>query len=153
MDNKIVRKQNLLCHNHSFLVENYRFLAGAHNVHGYPLSVEILLSYNPTREVSSHLLIYSDGYETPDEFTIEGLERKLKQVPGVENVKASQPKNEVEVTCSENVSIVQLENAIKDKGYSLTSDNSGQFIVNDKSRWKEIGSVLVVMIGAHRACF
>ena len=77
------------------------------------------------------------------------IERKLKQVPGVENVKASQPKNEVEVTCSENVSIVQLENAIKDKGYSLTSDNSGQFIVNDKSRWKEIGSVLVVMIGAY----
>ena len=82
------------------------------------------------------------------------LERKLKQVPGVEKVKASKAKDQVEVKCLEQVQLAQLQEAVKDKGYALnlvedSSRLSAKLITKDRSRWTEIGSVLVVMIGAY----
>ncbi len=83
------------------------------------------------------------------------LERKLKQVPGVEKVRASKAKDQVTVSCSEEVDLPQLQQAIQDKGYSLMiADDSSSWlktklVTKDKSRWAEIGSVLVIMIGAY----
>lgn len=87
------------------------------------------------------------------------LERKLKQVPGVEKVKASKAKDQVEIKCSDEAQVTQLhqqlQDAVKDKGYTLhlADDSSKWFnsklITKDKSHWTEIGSVLVVMIGAY----
>src|SRR3989338_5717298 len=71
------------------------------------------------------------------------LERKLKQVPGVEKVKASKAKDQVEVKCLEQVQLAQLQEAVKDKGYALnlvedSSRLSAKFITKDRSRWTEI---------------
>ncbi|HLC51861.1 MAG TPA: sulfite exporter TauE/SafE family protein, partial [Candidatus Nanoarchaeia archaeon] len=80
------------------------------------------------------------------------IERKIRQLPGVERVKASKAKNQIEVKCSDEVSLEQLEDVIKDKGYTLNlaeDSSKTKLVINDKSRWKEIGSVLVIMIGAY----
>ena len=82
------------------------------------------------------------------------IERKLRQVSGVEKAKASKAKDQVEVKCSDEVQLAQLQEAVKDKGYTLnvvddSSRLSAKLIAADGSRWKEIGSVLVIMIGAY----
>src|SRR3989344_2408823 len=80
------------------------------------------------------------------------IERKIRQLPGVERVKASKPKNQIEVKCSDENSLEQLKDVIKDKGYTLNlaeDSSKTKLVINDKSRWKEIGSVLVIMIGAY----
>ena len=88
------------------------------------------------------------------------IERKLKNVPGVEKVKVSLGKKEAEVNCDEKVTIDQLQYVLKDKGYILLSkdtssrdaiDNpsSNAFLIKDKQKWSEIGSVLVILIGAY----
>src|SRR3989344_590131 len=80
------------------------------------------------------------------------IERKIRQLPGVERVKASKAKNQIEVKCSDEVSLEQLEDVIKDKGYTLNlaeDSSKTKLVINDRSRWKQIGSVLVIMIGAY----
>src|SRR3989344_3114696 len=80
------------------------------------------------------------------------IERKIRQLPGVERVKASKPKNQIEVKCSDENSLEQLKDVIKDKGYTLNlaeDSSKTKLVINDRSRWKQIGSVLVIMIGAY----
>lgn len=82
------------------------------------------------------------------------LERKLKQVPGVEKVKASKAKDQVEVKCSETTELTQLQNAVKEKGYRLnliedSSKGYAKLINKDRAHWSQVGSVLVIMIGAY----
>lgn len=82
------------------------------------------------------------------------LERKLKQVSGVEKVKASKAKDQVEVKCSETTELTQLQNAVNEKGYRLnliedSSKGYTKLINKDKTHWSQVGSVLVVMIGVY----
>ena len=85
------------------------------------------------------------------------IERKLKNVPGVEKVTVSRAQEEAEISCDEKVTLEQLQYALKDKGYALTeksnekengaSKNQTAFFIKDQERWSEIGAVLVVLIG------
>ena len=84
------------------------------------------------------------------------IERNLKKIPGVEKVKVSRAKEQAEVECSDNVQLQQLQDAVKEKGYTLYASNDpienppkSQFIIKNKERFSEIGSVLVVIIGAY----
>ena len=90
------------------------------------------------------------------------IERKLKNVPGVEQVKVSRAKEEAEITCDEKVTLEQLQYVLKDKGYALYEKKSGSsasenspsaslssaLFLRDKERWSEIGAVVVILIGA-----
>src|SRR3989344_5198958 len=81
------------------------------------------------------------------------IERNLKKVPGVEKAKVSQPKEQAEVECADHVQIEELQNAVKDKGYTLSfkKKNSfkNNFILRDKERYSEIGAVLVLIIAVY----
>ena len=81
------------------------------------------------------------------------LERNLRKVSGVEKVKVNRAKEQAEVECADHVQVEELQNAIKDKKYTLTEDsaqnNSSSFILKNKERYSEIGAVLVVIIGAY----
>lgn len=100
------------------------------------------------------------------------IERKLKNVPGVEKVKASKSKDSVELECSDQVQVSDLQAAVKDHGYTLSlqksadqsrnqsRDQSGyqsrdqnsipqNWFSKHKERFSEIGAVLVLIIGAY----
>ena len=81
------------------------------------------------------------------------IERKLRKVPGVEKVKVSLAKEEAAVECADHVQVEELQDAVKDKGYTLIEDSAGasssSFMLKDKERYSEIGAVLVVIIGAY----
>ena len=89
------------------------------------------------------------------------IERNLRKVSGVEKVHVSRAKEEAEVQCSDEVAFTQLQDAVKENGYSLSiKDNSGAdnansssakkpFILKDKQRYSEIGAVVVMIIGVY----
>jgi len=88
------------------------------------------------------------------------IERNLKKVSGVEKVKVSRAKEQAEVECSDNVDLQQLQDAVKEKGYTLYASNDpienppknffiNSFISKDKQRYSEIGAVLVVLFVAY----
>lgn len=87
------------------------------------------------------------------------IERKLKHVTGVHSVKVSRAKEEAIVDCDETVALGQLQEAIAEKGYTLTEKENGtygeasgvfsNFFSKDKERWSEIGAVFVVLLGAY----
>ncbi len=85
------------------------------------------------------------------------IERNLRKISGVEKVSVSKAKEEATVSCAEDISVQQLQEAVRDKGYTL-SEKSEQnsdfqrgtgFFLKDKEKWSEIGAVFVVIIGAY----
>lgn len=83
------------------------------------------------------------------------IERNLKTIPGVEKVKVSRSKEQAEVECTDDIQLAQLQEAVKEKGYTLSlpekSSNSvkSSFILKDKGRYSEISAVAVLLIGAY----
>ncbi len=83
------------------------------------------------------------------------LERKLKKIPGVHKVQASKSKERVSIQCEEYVQVEDLQAAVADKGYILIPNDSINtpvrmpFIVKNKERFSEIGSVIVILIGLY----
>ena len=53
------------------------------------------------------------------------IERNLRKVSGVEKVKASKSKDSVDVECSDQVQVSELQAAVKDNGYTLSLSGSG----------------------------
>ena len=84
------------------------------------------------------------------------IERNLKKVLGVEKVKVSRAKEQAEVECSDNVKLEDLQDAVRDKGYTLYASNDpidnppkSYFILKDKERYSEIGAVLVILFAVY----
>ncbi len=82
------------------------------------------------------------------------IERGLKKVPGVENVKVSRLKEEAEIECVEQVTLEQLQEAVKDKGYHLspkesTPTTAKNFILRNPDRYVEIGGMFLLMVGGY----
>jgi len=83
------------------------------------------------------------------------LERGMKKVPGVHNVQVSRAKEKAYVHCDESVQLEDLQAAVAEKGYTLIPHDAIEtpvrmpFIVKNKERFSEIGSVLVVLIGIY----
>ena len=89
------------------------------------------------------------------------IERNLRKVSGVEKVKASKSKDSVDVECSDQVQVSELQAAVKDNGYTLSLSGSGDgasrnefantnnWFSKNKDRFSEIGAVLVLIIGAY----
>ncbi len=88
------------------------------------------------------------------------IERNLKKVSGVENVKVSRAKEQAEVECSDTVKLEELQAAVQEKGYTLFASNDpienppknsfiNSFILKDKERYSEIGAALVVLFAAY----
>ena len=78
------------------------------------------------------------------------IERKLKQLPGVEKVKVNRSKEKAEITCGEEVKLEDLQNAISDKGYLLSLDeNLSDNISSGKSKYLEIGAALLLIAAVY----
>lgn len=83
------------------------------------------------------------------------LERGMKKVPGVHNVQVSRSEEKATVHCDESVQLEDLQAAVAEKGYTLIPQDAIEnpirlpFIVKNKERLSEIGSVLVVLIGIY----
>lgn len=82
------------------------------------------------------------------------IERKLRQVPGVEKVKASLGNEETTVKCADEVQLDDLQNVVSDKGYSFflkEEDIAGKrvFFNTNGKKWYEIGAALMIIIGIY----
>src|SRR3989344_3217623 len=91
------------------------------------------------------------------------IERSLKQVPGVKNVHVSRAAEKAVVECPEGVTLEQLQQAVKEKGYILTEKNSPyssqtSFTLSEetkrkqetkKKHYQEIGAVLVFIFAVY----
>lgn len=82
------------------------------------------------------------------------IERGLKKVPGVESVKVSRLKEEAEVECQDAVTLEQLQEAVKEKGYQLapkdiTPHVAKNLILKNPDKFVEIGGMFLLMIGGY----
>lgn len=84
------------------------------------------------------------------------IERNLKKIPGVEKVKVSRAKEQADVECLDTVQLQELQEAVKEKGYTLSLEDNNvpenkkiSFFLKDKERYSEIGAVLVVLFAAY----
>ena len=79
------------------------------------------------------------------------IERKLRQLPGVEKVKVSRAKEIAEIKCQDEVKLEDLQNAVSDKGYLLTLDSNYEDNKNRtaKSKYLEIGAALLLIAGLY----
>ncbi len=73
------------------------------------------------------------------------IERKLKEVPGIEKVKVSHSKGEAEIFYTKEPSAVDLQNAISGNGYSISEGNKR----NSISDYFEIGSIFLVFVSIY----
>ncbi len=76
------------------------------------------------------------------------IERSLKTIPGVKNVHVSRAAEKAVVECSDDVKLEQLQQAVKEKGYTLSESNSptqshSSLDESKKTHYKEIGAVIV----------
>jgi uncharacterized protein len=83
------------------------------------------------------------------------LERGMKKVEGVHNVQVSRSKESATIHCEKNIQLEDLQAAVADKGYTLVPHDTidtpvrPPFIVKNKERLSEIGSVIVILIGIY----
>ena len=85
------------------------------------------------------------------------IERSLKQVAGVKEVKVNRAKEQVSIKSSKEVSLENLQDALREKGYNLLpvdiSSNSQKkshskdyIVIKNGKRYAEVGAVLIFMI-------
>ncbi|MBS3117040.1 sulfite exporter TauE/SafE family protein [Candidatus Woesearchaeota archaeon] len=86
------------------------------------------------------------------------IERNLKKVPGVSDVKVSRAKEHAEVTCECEIPLSELQKAIAENGYTLSlKDESGEtlpfekesYFSTHKKRFAEIGAMLLFIGGIY----
>ncbi len=83
------------------------------------------------------------------------IERGLKKIPGVEKVNVSRARETAEVECADTITVEQLQEAVKDKGYQLLSPDTTQpsssksFLLKNQDRLVEIGGMFLLMIGGY----
>lgn len=78
------------------------------------------------------------------------IERGLKKVPGVEKVMVNRAQERAEIECADNVELVQLQDAVKDKGYQLSLEESvskPSFLTKNNSHLVEIGAIFLLLVG------
>ena len=73
------------------------------------------------------------------------IERKLKQLSGVEQVKVSRAKEKAEITCNEEVKLEDLQNAVSEKGYIFSIDNEENTAKIKNNKWLQIGAALLII--------
>jgi hypothetical protein len=79
----------------------------------------------------------------------------MKKVPGVQNVQVSRSKEKAVIHCDNNVKLEDLQAAVADKGYTLIPHDTidtpvrAPFIVKNKRTLSEIGSAVVILLGAY----
>lgn len=74
------------------------------------------------------------------------IERKFKQIPGIEKVKVNQSKGEAEIFYTKEPSTEDLQNAIKSDGYKISSEGSQK---SSGKEYVEIGAIFVILIGLY----
>ena len=83
------------------------------------------------------------------------IERALKKVEGVSEVQVSRANEEVNVKCSENVNLDDLQRAVHEDGYTLSykdqiiNQEKSKFLVKNKRRYAEIGAFFLFIVGAY----
>ncbi len=83
------------------------------------------------------------------------LERGMKKVEGVKNVQVNRSKEKAIIHCENDVQLEDLQAAVADNGYTLIPHDTidtpirPPFIVKNKKRYSEIGSVIAILIGAY----
>ncbi len=82
------------------------------------------------------------------------IERKWKEIPGVEKVKVNHATGKAELTYTTEPGMNQLNNAVKDQGYSITHHEEGE--KGSKKEYFEItrnhvewGAVFIIVLGAY----
>lgn len=74
------------------------------------------------------------------------IERKFKQIPGVEKVKVNQSKGEAEIFYTKEPSTEDLQNAIKSDGYKISLEGSQK---PSRKEYVEIGAIFIILIGLY----
>ena len=95
-------------------------------------------------------------------FTVKGMtcsscevliERGLKKVSGVEKVNVNRARETAEVECADAITVEQLQEAVKDKGYQLLDTaqpfSSKSFLLKNQDRLVEIGGMFLLMAGGY----
>jgi uncharacterized protein len=83
------------------------------------------------------------------------LERGMKKVSGVHKVFVNRAKETATIHCDESVNLEDLQVAVAEKGYRLIPPDAIEtpvrvpFIVNNKEKLSEIGSIIVILIGLY----
>ncbi|MDO8655700.1 MAG: heavy metal-associated domain-containing protein, partial [Nanoarchaeota archaeon] len=83
------------------------------------------------------------------------IERGLKKVPGVEKVSVNRAREEAEIQCADPITLEQLQDAVKDKGYRLSLQDSttqkspSNFFTKNADHYMEIGAIFLLLVGVY----
>lgn len=80
------------------------------------------------------------------------IERQLRKIPGVHSASVKQAREEAVIECDDSILPEQLQQAVADKYTLALKDQEVQptgFFSKNKERLSEIGSVVVILIGAY----
>ena len=83
------------------------------------------------------------------------IERAAKKVPGVHKVFVSKAKDTATIHCDDAVQLEDVQAAVSEKGYRLVPKDAiaeaprPSYIVKNKQRLSEIGSMIVIIIGVY----
>ena len=83
------------------------------------------------------------------------IERNLKKLPGVREVKVKAANEEAEISCDNVVTLEELQAAVKSDGYTLSLkkgskiQNGSNLIKNDERRFIEIGAAFIIILAGY----
>ncbi len=83
------------------------------------------------------------------------IERNLKTVPGVSDVKVSRAREEATLSCRDGTTLDQLQETVREKGYVFSYKDpidkppKAEFFVRNKKRYAEIGAVFLFIMAAY----
>ena len=83
------------------------------------------------------------------------IERNLKKLPGVREVKVKAANEEAEISCDNVVTLEELQAAVKSDGYTLSLkkgskiQNGSNLIKNDERRFIEISAAFIIILAGY----
>jgi len=80
------------------------------------------------------------------------IERILRKVPGVEKVRVSRSREDAKITCADDVKLETLQEAIKEKGYTLSpleSTSTSKLWHHSPRKYAEIGAAFLFIVGIY----
>src|SRR3989344_887016 len=80
------------------------------------------------------------------------IERILRKVPGVEKVRVSRSREDAKITCADDVKLETLQEAIKEKGYTLSPleyTSTSKLWHHSPRKYAEIGAAFLFIVGIY----
>lgn len=82
------------------------------------------------------------------------IERGMKKIVGVEKVSVNRAKETAEIECADSITVDQLQEAVKEKGYQLSLQEQVQkspinFFTKNADHYMEIGAIFLLLVGIY----